>query len=39
MDIGRRDFFIAAEPGFVNEAIDPTWVEAWRANVGYNNMP
>ena len=39
MDIGRRDFFIAAEPGFVNEAVDPTWAEAWRANVGYNNMP
>ena len=39
MDIGRRDFFIAAEPGFINEAIDPTWAEAWRANVAYNNMP
>ena len=39
MDIGRRDFFIAAEPGFINEAVDPTWTEAWRANVGYNNMP
>ena len=39
MDIGRRDFFIAAEPGFINEAVDPTWAETWRASVGYNNMP
>lgn len=38
VDVGRRDFFIAATPGFQDQ-VDPTWFEGWRANVAYNNMP
>ncbi len=38
IDVGRRDFFIAATPGFQDQ-VDPTWFEGWRANVAYNNMP
>lgn len=38
MDVGRRDFFIAASAGFKDE-VDPSWYEAWKANVAYHNMP